>query len=329
MPVIKKLHDNLCLVRNPHPRADDPRRAGFLNREQELKLVYHVKAGGPLAGKAKDTLTNKLEYLVNLIAKQYLWMGLDFSDLQQAGKAGLLDALDRFDPSRGKRLSTYSSFWIRNYIQRAISENEKKMRQLSSSLEATVAREKSEGYSILTRLATSQPSAEDLVIARSDISWLRNVLPALPPYQKRVIELIYGLSMDYGDREMDNKEVGRIVGLSRERVRQIKDEVLEKLQKIASKPNHPEPYLKWKNDPNILNFMLAALFPEERELYEMTFDDWVSDHKAAELLGKTEKEIMAERKKLKQELDERYASILRTQEQKPETSEERILAQVA
>lgn len=325
MPVLHKL----CLVRNPHPRADDPRRADFLNREQELKLVQQVRAGGPQSEKAKEILLDKLEYLVDMIAKRYLWMGLDLSDLQQAGRIGLLDAIDRFDPNRGKRLSTYAQFWIRNYIQRAISENEKKMRQLSSSLEATVAREKSEGYSILTRLATPQPSAEDLVIARSNISWLRKVLPALPPHQKRVIELLYGLSMDYGDLEMDNKAVGKIVGLSRERVRQIKEEVLGKLQRIASKPHRPEPYLKWENDPNILNFMLAALFPDERELYAMTFDDWVSDHKAAELLGKTEKEVMAERKKLKQELDERYASILRTQEQKPETSEERILARVA
>jgi RNA polymerase sigma factor (sigma-70 family) len=256
-------------------------------------------------------------------------MRLDLSDLKQAGRIGLLDAIDRFDPNRGKRLSTYASFWIRNYIQRSLPEKDKKMLGLTSSLEATVARDKSESFSILSRLANPQPSAEDLVIARSNISWLRNVLPALPPYQRRVIELIYGFSMDYGDREMDNKEVGRIVGLSRERIRQIKEEVLRKLQGIASKPHRPKPYLKWENDPNILNFMLAALFPDERELYEMTFNDWVSDHKAAKLLGKTEKEIMAERKKLKQELDERYASILSTQEPEPERIVERKLARVA
>jgi RNA polymerase primary sigma factor len=62
--------------------------------------------------------------LVLNIAKQYRHMGLSFSDLISEGNIGLMTAIDKFDPTRGHRLSTYATWWIRQRILRYIISNQ-------------------------------------------------------------------------------------------------------------------------------------------------------------------------------------------------------------
>ena len=58
--------------------------------------------------------------LVVKIARRYCNRGLDFNDLIEEGNLGLMYALDKFDPERGFRFSTYATWWVRQCIERAI-----------------------------------------------------------------------------------------------------------------------------------------------------------------------------------------------------------------
>jgi len=97
----------------------------LLSKTEEIEISMKVLEGNELA---KQQLINANLRLVVSIAKKYTGRGILFLDLIQEGNLGLIRAVEKFDPTKGFKFSTYATWWIRQAITRAISDQSRTIR---------------------------------------------------------------------------------------------------------------------------------------------------------------------------------------------------------
>ncbi|MBI3317051.1 MAG: RNA polymerase sigma factor RpoD/SigA [Candidatus Omnitrophica bacterium] len=100
----------------------------LLTAEEEISLAEKIHSKKRGAEQARHQMIRSNLRLVISIAKRYSNMGLSFSDLVEEGNIGLMRAVEKFNPERGYRFSTYASWWIKQAIMRALSNQGKTIR---------------------------------------------------------------------------------------------------------------------------------------------------------------------------------------------------------
>jgi RNA polymerase primary sigma factor len=100
-------------------------QGNLLTHQEEIDLSNRAKAGDK---SARARLIEKNLRLVVSVAKKYRGYGLPFEDLIQEGNIGLMKAVEKFDPDRGFRFSTYATWWVRQAVQRAVADKGRTIR---------------------------------------------------------------------------------------------------------------------------------------------------------------------------------------------------------
>lgn len=211
-------------------------RTPLLSAEEERDLIRRAQAGDT---SARDRLVEcNLRLVLRVIGGMLPSgsagdLGLSADDLAQEGATGLMRAIEKFDLSRGTRLTTYAVHWIRQAASRAATERglvihlpQHVDRSTAPSVRASLDTEtmQPDVRRALRHDATQSETAE-AASARADI--LRYVW-RLPRRLALVIRLRYGLD---DDDPQTCAAIGRRLSLSRERVRQLEGEALAKLRR--------------------------------------------------------------------------------------------------
>src|SRR6202789_4748905 len=125
-------------------------------REEEVKLARRIKRGDQAA---RQQMIKANLRLVVKIAHDYASYGLPLLDLISEGNIGLMKAVERFDPKKGGKLSTYAAWWIKQSIKRALANQSKTIR-LPVHLVDKIARMRRVGMVLSERLGRAPPAAE-------------------------------------------------------------------------------------------------------------------------------------------------------------------------
>ena len=145
----------------------------LLTPQQEIKLAARIKRGDK---QARELMIKANLRLVVKIARAYEDYGMPLLDLINEGNIGLMKAVERFDPARGAKLSTYSSWWIKQAIKRALANQSKMIRlpvhvvdKLFHMRHAAVKLQE-----VLGREPTDEELGEELKLSGTKIAELRN-----------------------------------------------------------------------------------------------------------------------------------------------------------
>lgn len=252
----------------------DIRKLPLLKAEEERELAIRVTKGDK---KAREKMIKSNLRLVINIAKKYSYLGVPMMDLIEEGNLGLMKAVNKFDPYRGFRFSTYAAWWIKQYITRAVANQGKTVRipvyimemlmryqkikkqllqkmgksprisDIAKKMDLPVSRVRQ-----LSRMASNITSLntpigetgdsefmdliEDENIANSvdELSKyllherIEGLLQKMTAREEKILRLRFGLTEDEQSHTL--KDTAKHFGITRERVRQIEADCMDKLR---------------------------------------------------------------------------------------------------
>jgi RNA polymerase primary sigma factor len=174
------------------------RRDDLLSHEEEIELSRRVHKGDT---KAHKELVERNLRLVVSVAKKYRQQGLPLEDLIQEGNIGLITAVEKFDPDRGYRFSTYATWWIRQAVQRAVVNTGRAVRLPNHVVEKLRTVRKAQGE--LTTELGRQPTNEEI---SSHVGWKPHEVSFVLDAPKEITSLNKPLG-----NEKNATEVGDII----------------------------------------------------------------------------------------------------------------------
>jgi RNA polymerase primary sigma factor len=201
----------------------------LLTPQEEIKLAARIKRGDK---KAREQMIKANLRLVVKIARDYEGIGLPLLDLISEGNIGLMKAVERFDPKKGGKLSTYGSWWIKQAIKRALANQSKtirlpvhlvdkisKMRRIAMRLQEELGREPTDteladelgitsARVMQMRLAATRPASLDAPIGDEDSNSFSEVVEdenATSPYEELEDKTVTIMLQDMV-RHLDSRE---------------------------------------------------------------------------------------------------------------------------
>ena len=198
-----------------------------LTAKEEAIYLHQLKTGDEASRReAKEILVERNLRLVAHIVKKYQNVDEDIEDLISIGTIGLIKAVDSFDAGKGK-LSTYASRCIDNELLMLLRAKKKTSREVSLHEPIGTDKEGNE-INLLDIIEQEQVDVVERMETEERIDRLPGLIQVkLNARERQIIMLRYGLS---DGKEVTQREIGRILGISRSYVSRIEKRALEKLR---------------------------------------------------------------------------------------------------
>lgn len=182
----------------------------LLTPEQEVELAERIKMGDE---EARSHMIKANLRLVVKIAQDYSNYGMPVSDLISEGNIGLMKAVERFDPEKGGKLSTYAAWWIKQSIKRALANQSKTIRLPVHMVDkiAKMRRIAAMMTEVLGREPSDEELAEEIGVPRHKLAMLRQASHRPTSLDAPINE---GEATEYGEVISDDKAVNPLDNLA-------------------------------------------------------------------------------------------------------------------